>query len=358
MRLPGRFIVAAALYLIAANECYAGEQLNEPPAVRLIATGGTISNHQNGRLTADELVALVPSLSRFVSVETEQFTNIPSSAISLDHWLELSNRLNTILDERPDLHGIVVTTGTDTLEETAYFLNLTVKSDRPIVVVGAMRTPDEVGYDGSANLLDGFKVAAAEASRGRGVLVVLNEQIHGARNVTKNHAQRLDAFGSGVYGPMGSVGSDRIVYHRRPMRRHTRRTEFDPSTIDHLPRVDIVMSYLGATGNLITAAHQSGAKGLIIAAAGAGATTPGQSDALQKVIDAGLTVVITTRTGSGRIPTRRSLNVSNGDRPSWRYAINRVSGNDLSPIKARVLLMLALSQTSDSTEIQRMFRVY
>lgn len=358
MRLSVHLLFAAALYFIAANECYAGEQLDEPPVVRLIATGGTIANHPNGRLSADELVALVPSLSRFISVETEQFSNIPSSAIGLDHWLELSNRLNTILDERPDLNGIVVTTGTDTLEETAYFLNLTVKSDRPIVVVGAMRTPDKVGYDGSANLLDGFKVAAAAASRGRGVLVVLNEQIHEARNVSKSHAQRLDAFDSGAYGPMGSVESDRIVYHRRPMRRHTRRTEFDPSTIDQLPRVDIVMSYLGATGSLIAAAHQTGAKGLIIAAAGAGATTPGQSEALQKVIAAGLTVVMTTRTGSGRIPTRRPGNASNENRSTWRDTNNRLSGGDLSPIKARVLLMLALSQTSDNMEIQRMFRVY
>ena len=118
------------------------------------------------------------------------------------------------------------------------------------------------------------------------------------------------------------------------------------------------MSYLGATGNLITAAHQTGAKGLIIAAAGAGSTTPGQSDTLQNVIEAGLTVVITTRTGSGRIPTRRPINPSNGNSPGWRYSNNRVSGGDLSPIKARVLLMLALSQTSDSMEIQRMFRVY
>lgn len=358
MRLSVRFFVAAGLYLIAANECFAGEQLVDPPVVRLIATGGTIANHPNGRLTADELVALVPSLSRFVSVETEQFANISSSALSLDQWLELSNRLNIILDERPDLNGIVLTTGTDTLEETAYFLNLTVKTDRPVVVVGAMRTPDEVGYDGSANLLDGFRVAAASASRGRGVLVVLNEQIHGARDVTKTHAQRLDTFDSGLYGPMGSVESDRIVYYRRPMRRHTRRTEFDPSTIDRLPRVDIVMSYLGATGNLITAAHQNGAEGLVIAAAGAGSTTPSQSDALQKVIDAGLTVVITTRTGAGRIPARRSLTNSAGNSPSWRYANNRVSGNDLSPIKARVLLMLALSKTLDSMEIRRMFSVY
>ncbi len=358
MRLSVRFFVATALYLIVANECFAGEQIVEPPVVRLIATGGTIANHPNGRLTADELVALVPSLSRLVSVETEQFTNIPSSAISLDHWLELSTRLNSILDERPDLNGIVVTTGTDTLEETAYFLNLTVKTDRPVVVVGAMRTPDEIGYDGSANLIDGFRVAAATASRGRGVLVVLNEQIHGARDVTKTHAQRLDTFNSGIYGPMGSVEPDRIIYYRRPMRRHTRRTEFDPATIARLPQVDIVMSYLGATGNLITAAHQNGAKGLIIAGAGAGATTPGQSNALQKVIDAGLKVVITTRTGAGRIPARRSVNSSDGNRSSWRYANNRISGNDLSPIKARVLLMLALSKTSDSMEIKRMFRVY
>ena len=358
MRLPVRLALVICVCLAAAPERAAGGQLRERPTVRLVATGGTIANHPGERLTADELVALVPSLDRFVEVETEQFANLPSSAISVEQWLELAQRLNTLFDERPDLTGIVVTSGTDTLEETAYFLNLTVKSDRPVVVVGSMRTPDEIGYEGAANLLAGFRVAASTASRGRGVMVVLNSQIHGARDVTKTHAQRLDAFDSGSYGSLGVVDADRIVYYRRPTRRHTRRTEFDPAGIDRLPRVDIVMSYLGAAGDLITAARERGAEGLVIAAAGAGATTPSQSKAIRALIDDGVVVVITTRTGAGRIPPRRRPRDAAAEEADWRYAPNRVSGEDLSPIKARVLLMLALTRTTDGAEIQRMFMVY
>ena len=358
MRLPVRLVLALCVWLAATPERAAGEQLRETPTVRLVATGGTIANHPAERLTGDELVALVPSLDRFVNVETEQFANVPSSAVSVAQWLALAQRLNTLFDERSDLTGIVVTSGTDTLEETAYFLNLTVKNDRPVVIVGAMRTPDEIGYDGAANLLAGFRVAASPASRGRGVMVVLNNQIHGARDVTQTHAQRLDAFDSGSHGSLGVVDPDRIIYYRRPTRRHTRRSEFNPADIDRLPRVDIVMSYLGAPGDLIRAVRERGAEGLVVAAAGAGSTTPSQSEAIQALVDDGVVVVITTRTGAGRIPPRRPPRDTSARETDWRYAPNHVSGEDLSPVKARVLLMLALTKTIDGAEIQRMFTVY
>ena len=358
MRLSARLVLALWVCLTAVPDRAASEQLRESPKIRLVATGGTIANHSGERLTVDELIKLVPSLDRFVNVETEQFANLPSSAVSVDQWLELARRLNTLFDERLDLAGIVVTSGTDTLEETAYFLNLTVKSDRPVVIVGAMRSPDEVGYDGAANLLAGFRVAASTASQGRGVMVVLNNQIYGARNVTKTHAQRLDAFDSGSYGSLGVVDADRIVFYRRPSRRHTRHSEFDLASIDRLPRVDIVMSYLGAPGDLIAAARERGADGLVIAAAGAGSTTPSQSEAIQAFIDDGGIVVITTRTGAGRIPPRRPPRNASVGETDWRFAPNRVSGEDLSPVKARVLLMLALTKTIDGAEIQRMFMVY
>ena len=154
-------------------------------------------------MTADELVALVPSLDRHALVETEQFANLPSSSLTVDQWLALARRVNAQFAERPGLAGIVVTSGTDTLEETAYFLNLTVKSDRPVVVVGAMRMPGDAGYDGAANLLHGVRVAASPASRDRGVVVVLNNAIHAARDVRKTHAQRLDSFDSGPQGVLG-----------------------------------------------------------------------------------------------------------------------------------------------------------
>lgn len=358
MGLLLRLLFVIGVFLFSACDRAEAAQERKRPTVRLVATGGTIANSPGDRLTADDLVALIPSLDRNFIVETEQFANLPSSSVTLDQWLELAQRLNVLFAERRDLTGVVVTSGTDTLEETAYFLNLTVNSDRPVVVVGAMRTPDAIGYDGTANLLDGFRVAASPASRGRGVLVVLNNQIHSARDVTKTHAQRLDTFDSGLYGALGVVDTDRIVYYRRPSRRHTHRSEFDPATIDSLPQVDIVMSYLGASGDLIAAAHENGAKGLVVAAAGAGSATPDQSDAIKKLIEEGVVVVVATRTGAGRIPSRlnsRDTSVENSD---WRYARNRVSGEDLSPIKARILLMLALTKTTDGAEIQRMFMVY
>ncbi len=358
-------VTSACLWLAAAPA--AGTQRDarlpaqEKPTVRLIATGGTIANHPDGRLTVDELVALAPDLQRHATVETEQFANLPSSSLTIDQWLVLSRRINNLFGERSNLDGIVVSSGTDTLEETAYFLNLTVRSDRPVVMVGAMRTPDDAGYDGTANLLHAVRVAAAPVSRGRGVVVVLNGEIHAAREVRKTHAQRLDTFDSGSYGLLGVVDDDRIVYYRRPGRRHTRRSEFDVAAIDRLPRVDIVMTYLGAPGDLLVSAQERGADGLVIAAGGAGSTTPDQDAAVRELVESGTVVVLATRTGGGRVPARRwpvePPEDGNGD-TDWRRNPNRVSAEDLTPVKSRILLMLALAVTDDGNEVQRMFRIY
>ena len=360
MRLPHCLLIAVCVWLVAVPVRAERAQDRTRPIVRLVATGGTISNRTGARLTADELITSVPSVNRYADVEAEQFANLPSSSLTVDQWLGLARRINELFGKRPELTGIVVTSGTDTLEETAYFLHLTVKSDRPVVVVGAMRAPDEPGYEGTANLLQGFRVAAFPASRGRGVLVVLNNEIHAARDVTKTNAQRLDTFDSGPYGVIGVVDADHVVFYRRPSRRHTRRTEFDVDRIDRLPRVDILLTYLGAQGDLIASARERGAEGLVIAAAGAGSTTPSQLDAIRRLVDDGTIVVITTRTGRGRVPPRRLPlePTPNDDGTDWRYSPNRVSGEDLSPVKARVLLMLALTKTTDGTEIQRMFTVY
>ena len=177
------------------------------PRVRLIATGGTISNRTGGRLSADELVASVPGIERYVRAESEQFANTSSSALSLEQWLGLARRINAVFAEDSELAGVVVTSGTDTLEETAYFLNLTVRSDKPVVVVGSMRNPSTLGYEGAANLLEGFRVAAEPQSRGKGVLVVLNDEINAAREVTKTDALRLQTFQTRGYGVLGVVDS-------------------------------------------------------------------------------------------------------------------------------------------------------
>ena len=356
--LRGLLPAVAGIWLAAVPVAVECAQFRPRATVRLVATGGTIANHPDGRLTAAELANLIPAVERYAEVETEQFANLPSSSLTVEDWLALARRLNRLFAARRDLAGVVVTSGTDTLEETAYFLNLTVKTDRPIAVVGAMRPPDAPGYDGAANLLDAVRVAAAPASRNRGVVVVINGEIHAARDVRKTHAQRLDSFDSGRNGVLGVVDRDRIEYYRRPVRRHTGRTEFDVAGLDRLPRVVLLTSYVGASGDLIRAARDLGADGMVIAAAGAGATTPAQADAIEEVIADGAVVVIASRTGGGRVPGRlRRVGARNGpaDSPD---APRRVSGESISPVKARVLLMLALARTRDGGEVQRMFTMY
>jgi L-asparaginase len=262
----------------------------------------------------------------------------------------------------------VVTSGTDTLEELAYFLHLTVRDPRPVVVVGSMRNPSTLGYEGAANLLEAFRVAASPDARGKGVLVVLNDEINSAREVTKTDALRLQTFQSRTAGVLGVVDADRVVFYRSPVKRHTADSEFDVSAISALPRVDVVMVYQDAAGDLIQAAADLGAQGIVVAAAGAGATSGTQSDGLAYAAGKGVVVVTTTRTGSGRISGTRSSGpppAQGGAAPAPAGATTpprprraSIGGEDLQPVKARILLMLALTRTKDPVEIQRMFLQY
>jgi L-asparaginase len=323
------------------------------PRVKLFATGGTISNRVGGRLTAEELVRSMPGIDRYARVDAEQFANTASSDLSLDQWLRLAREIQQTFDADRDLAGVVVTSGTDTLEELAYFLNLTVKDERPVVVVGSMRNPSTLGYEGAANLLEGFRVAADPASRRKGALVVLNDEINAAREVTKTDALRLETFQSRPYGVLGVVDSDQVVYYREPVKRRTFQTEFDVHQMTTIPRVDVLLVYQGAPGDLIKAAVDNGAKGIVIATAGAGATSGDQFDGIRYAAAKKIPVVITTRAGSGRIAAGRRRQGA-GD-PSLAFIVN---GEDLMPVKARTLLMLALTRTSDPQEIQRMFAEY
>ena len=316
------------------------------PRVRLVATGGTISNRAGGRLTAEELIKSMPNVERYATPEFEQFANTASSALTLDQWMQLARRINAVFNEDAALAGVVVTSGTDTLEELAYFLNLTVLDPRPVVVVGSMRNPSTLGYEGAANLLEGFRVAADPASRGRGALVVLNDEINAAREVTKTDALRLHTFQTRGYGILGVVDSDRVVYYRKPERRHTSDSEFDISAVPELPRVDVFYTYQGAPGDIIKAAVDAGARGIVVATAGAGATSGTQGDGIQYARSKGVAVVTTTRAGSGRIANRAGARGTT------------VGGEDLAPIKARILLMLALTKTKDPAELRRIFSEY
>jgi L-asparaginase len=297
----------------------------------------------------DELIASVPDLGRYVRAEGEQFSNTSSGALTLDQWLNLSKQINSRLKNDRGLAGVVVTVGTDTLEELAYFLHLTIRDERPVAVVGAMRNPSTLGYEGAANLEDAFRVAADPASRGQGTVVVLNDEINSAREATKTDALRLDTFTSRAYGVLGVADRDRVVYYRKPVKRHSAASEFDVETIELLPRVDVMLTYQGAPGDLIKAAVDAGARGIVVAGAGAGATSGTQGEGIRYALEKNVFVVSTTRTGSGRVAGGRGR----GGADSYRLA-----GDDLQPLKARILLMLALTVTSDPAEVRRILAEY
>lgn len=336
------------------------------PHVHLVATGGTISNRDGGRLSAEELAKSMPGLERHASLTYEQFANVASSQLTLDQWLRLARRINELFADDTSLAGIVVTSGTDTLEETAFFLHLTIRDTRPVVVVGAMRNPGTLGYEGAANLLEGVRVAADPQARNQGVLVVLNDEINSARDVTKTDALRLQTFQSRTHGLLGVVDRDRIVFFRRILQRHTDKSEFDLTTLKQLPRVDVVMVYQDAPGDLIKAAVDAGAKGIVVAGAGAGGVSGTQNQALDYAAEKGVFIVSGTRSGSGRIAppsprTSSSTQSDNNQSPTPAQQRRRqfmIGAEDHAPLKARVLLMLALATTTDRTQIQRIFTEY
>jgi L-asparaginase len=329
--------------------------------VHFLATGGTISNRDGGRLTAEELTKSMPGIDRYARVTYEQFANVASGELTLDQWLGLSKRVNEVFVSDKDIAGVVVTSGTDTLEETAFFLHLTVRDPRPVVIVGSMRNPSTLGYEGAANLLEGVRVAADPAARDRGALVVLNDEINSARNVTKTDALRLQTFRSREHGLVGVVDADRVVFFSQIAQRHNARVEFDVTRLTALPRVDVILVYQGASGDLIKAAVDAGAKGLVMATAGAGATSGTQNEGLTYAAQKGVFIVTTTRTGSGRIaPPRANQNPPANPVPESTLVRRRftIAGEDHMPVKARVLLMLALTQTNSRDEIQRIFSEY
>jgi L-asparaginase len=348
------------LLIFAALAPLLAQRQGPLPRVHFVATGGTISNRDGGRLTAADLARSIPGVERYAELSHEQFTNVASSELTLKDWLGLSKRINELFAADKELAGIVVTSGTDTLEETAFFLHLTVRDPRPVVVVGSMRNPSTVGYEGAANLLQGVRVAADTQARDKGALVVLNDEINSARHVTKTDALRLQTFRSRDYGQLGVVDRDRVVFFNQITKRHNEQVEFDIARINELPRVDVIMVYQGASGDLIKAAVDNGAKGIVIAVAGAGATSGTQSEGLAYAASKGVFIVTSTRTGSGRIaPPRTDMPVN--VKPSPQQVQRRqftIAGEDHVPVKARVLLMLALTKTNNRDEIQRIFSEY
>jgi L-asparaginase len=329
------------------------------PRVAVIGTGGTISSVGRHSLDlvayvenktmyeVDELLDAFPETWEQADVEAVRFRTLPSTAVGPAEWLELNEKIHELAAEDPDLAGVVVTHGTATLEETAYFLNLSIRADLTVVLVGAQRPASGLGTDAGNNLVNAIRVAGDPNSRGRGVLGLLNDEIHSARDITKTSTLRLQTFKSRDFGLLGHADVDRISYYRRPERRHAPDIEFDMRGRSDLPRVDIVPSYAGSDGASIAGYLAADAKGLVSAGFAPGYTTPAEAIALAEASEKGIIIVHSTRAGSGRTADVKS-----------RHAPNSVNADNLTPQKARVLLMMALTETSDPAEIQRMFDTY
>ena len=330
------------------------------PRVYLFGTGGTISfvgetrtdfanySYHGRQLAISEMLARVPEAQSLAAVVAEQVINVGSAEVYPSHWLTLAKRINARLASDPDAAGAAVTHGTATLEETAYFLNLAVRDRRPVVVTGAMRPPSAMGTDADNNLLDAVRVAAAPQSAGRGALVVLNNEIQAAREVTKTDSYRLETFRSGPMGFLGYADSDgAVAYYRYPERRHTADSEFNIAHIDELPPVDIAYAYAGASGAVSDALVAAGARGIVAAGLGSGGSPAPFMDGLQRAMAAGIPVVLATQVGAGRVlQTRRFTEAG--------YIV----ADNLHPKKARILLMLGLTQTTNPAELQRMMLEY
>jgi len=342
MQFAVRLLLAcAALPIVASAQ-------SPRPHVHIVATGGTIASTNyysgnQGKISVADLLKAVPAIDTIALVSGQQFSNIGSSAITTTMWLALSRGISDTLRARPDLAGVVVTHGTDTMEETAYFLDLTVSDARPVVVTGAMRPADGIGIDGPANLYNAVRVAGDAASRGRGTMILMNDEILAARDATKSNAVRPNAFTSPVRGDLGMADPERIAFYRPA----ERRTVFDLANVRELPRVDIVYSYVGADGTAIDALVAAGARGLVVDATGRGGIPPTQFAAISRALEKGVIVVVGSRTGAG------TVDVGDGVRAGKPGTIG---AGDLNAQKARVLLMLALTRTIGAAEVATLFR--
>jgi L-asparaginase len=322
------------------------ESRKDLPLVAVVATGGTIANTPSGRLHAGEVADAIPALRSVARLEVEELIRVASSAIGVEHWLPLARRVNELLS-RPDVKGAVVTHGSNTVEETAYFLSLTVKSDKPVVLTAAQRQFTTLSSDSPKNFLQAVRVAASDEAVGKGALVVANDVINAARDVSKNITTRLETYSSRDIGALGFVDDDQITFYRLPVKQHTRATPFDVLPLQKLPRVDIIYTYAGADGALIEAAVAHGAEGIVIAGFPTGVATPVMDDAIRRAVGKGIPVVMTNRGGMGRVMDKKR----NEGRPL-------IWGDNLTPVKGRILLMLALTTTRDPAALQQMFETY
>jgi glutamin-(asparagin-)ase len=348
-----RWLVAIASVLVFSASLAA-----EKPNVVILATGGTIAGagadvtnsatYQAAKVPVDKLIAGIPQLSTIAEVRGEQVFQIASESFTNANLVTLGKRV-AVLVKQKDVDGIVITHGTDTLEETAYFLNLVVHTDKPIVVVGSMRPGTAMSADGTLNLFNAVSVAASKDARGKGVLVTLNDEINSGRDVAKMVNLRTEAFKS-PWGPLGMVVEGKNYWFRLPAKRHTMTSEFDIEKIDTLPSVEIAYGSGNASDTAYRAFAGSGAKAIIHAGTGNGSVSSAVVPTLQELRGKGVQIIRSSHVNAGGFVLR------NAEQPDDKY--DWVVAHDLNPQKARILALVALSKTQDSKELQRIFWEY
>lgn len=325
--------------------------------MKVLATGGTIAGAQasatdygykSGAYDVNTLISAVPNLDKLAAISGEQVANIGSQDMNDAVWLQLAKRLNEVL-KSGDTDAALITHGTDTLEETSYFLSLVTKSPKPVVMVGSMRPATAVSADGPANIYNGVAAAISPGAKGRGVLVSLNDEIHYARNVVKTDTTSVQTFASLNRGPAGVVHTGKVEWFEPMDRKQGPASEFSVDKLDKLPRVDIIYAHANMSADLIESAIANGAQGIVVAGVGDGNMTAPALDALTKAAKNGVVVVRSTRLPMGIVLRNNEVNDDK---------LGMVASGELNPPKSRVLLQLALTKTKDPARIQKMFYEY
>ncbi len=326
------------------------------PKIAILATGGTIAGsidssvattgYTAGVVGVDVLIQAVPQIKDLAEISGQQIANIDSSNMTDEIQLKLAKEINKLFASGID--GVVITHGTDTMEETAYFLNLTIKSDKPVVLVGAMRPSTAISADGPKNLYNAVALAADKQSKGKGVMVAMNDKIQSARGVVKTHSLNVDAFSSPDFGDLGYIVDGKVFFYNNAAKAHTKKSPFDVSKLTSLPKVDILYTYSNdGSGAAAKALVADGAKGLVIAGSGAGSIHQNQKEVLKELLKQDVSVIVSSRVVAGRVAV--------GDADA---KLGFISAEDLNPQKARILLALALTKTSDTKKIQEYFLKY
>ena len=357
MKMMRRTFITLAVLLSLANSLRVFSQGKQLPNIVILATGGTIAGaaatgtqagYTSGAVTIDAMLAAVPGIQKLAHIKGEQISNVGSQDMNFDILLTVAKRCNVLLAGN-SVDGIVITHGTDTMEESAFFLNLVVKSDKPVVLVGSMRPSTAVSADGPLNLYDAVAVAGDPAARGRGVLVVMNDWIHGAHSLTKTSTTAIQTFMSPLRGIVGVSTYGKNDFYNNPSWKHTSASEFDITNVNKLPRVDILFAYEDMSPDLVDASVANSAKGIVIAGVGNGNMNKATLEAAARAVKKGVVVVRSSRVPTGSVG--RNVEVNDDE-------MGFVASDELNPQKSRILLMLALLKPRTSAELQQLFQTY